>query len=108
MAVVEGSDALLPQKALDLGCGHGTNSNYMAQRGWDGTRIHFLPRAVAGRCSDPPLTGTRSTGADLLHKGPHSHFSRPTPSCAYRPSLMVMKRRSRSFGRITSCSCPES
>ena len=47
VAVVEGSDALPPQKALDLGCGTGTNSIYMARHGWDVTGIDFVPRAVA-------------------------------------------------------------
>ncbi|MHB8613845.1 MAG: class I SAM-dependent methyltransferase [Candidatus Dormibacteraceae bacterium] len=46
VAVVEGSNALLPQKALDLGCGTGTNSIYMARHGWDVTGIDFVPRAV--------------------------------------------------------------
>ena len=46
VAVVEGSDALLPEKALDLGCGTGTNSIYMARHGWDVTGIDFVPRAV--------------------------------------------------------------
>lgn len=46
VAVVEGSDALLPQKALDLGCGTGTNSIYMARHGWGVTGIDFVPRAV--------------------------------------------------------------
>jgi SAM-dependent methyltransferase len=46
VAVVEGSAALLPQKALDLGCGTGTNSIYMARHGWDVTGIDFVPRAV--------------------------------------------------------------
>ena len=46
VTVVEGSDALLPEKALDLGCGTGTNSIYMARHGWDVTGIDFVPRAV--------------------------------------------------------------
>lgn len=46
VAVVEGPDALPPQKALDLGCGTGTNSIYIAQHGWDVTGIDFVPRAV--------------------------------------------------------------
>ncbi|HEX3507893.1 MAG TPA: class I SAM-dependent methyltransferase [Candidatus Dormibacteraeota bacterium] len=46
VAVVEGSNALSPQKALDLGCGTGTNSIYMAGHGWDVTGIDFVPRAV--------------------------------------------------------------
>lgn len=46
VAVVEGSDAMRPEKALDLGCGTGTNSIYMARHGWDVTGIDFVPRAV--------------------------------------------------------------
>ena len=46
VAVVEGPGALPPQKALDLGCGTGTNSIYMARHGWDVTGIDFVPRAV--------------------------------------------------------------
>ncbi len=33
-------------KALDLGCGTGTNSIYLARHGWDTTGIDFVPRAV--------------------------------------------------------------
>jgi cyclopropane fatty-acyl-phospholipid synthase-like methyltransferase len=33
-------------KALDLGCGTGTNSVYLAQKGWDTTGIDFVPRAI--------------------------------------------------------------
>ena len=46
VAVVEGSPALLPEKALDLGCGTGTNSIYMARNGWEVTGIDFVSRAV--------------------------------------------------------------
>ena len=33
-------------KALDLGCGTGTNSIYLSRHGWDTTGIDFVPRAV--------------------------------------------------------------
>ena len=45
--VVEGPSALIPGRALDLGCGTGTNSVYMAQHGWDVTGIDFVPKAIA-------------------------------------------------------------
>ena len=46
IAVVEGKDRLTPGKALDLGCGTGTNSVYLAEHGWDVTGVDFVPRAI--------------------------------------------------------------
>jgi SAM-dependent methyltransferase len=46
VALVEGPDQLPPGKALDLGCGTGTNSIYLAQHGWDTTGVDFVPRAI--------------------------------------------------------------
>jgi SAM-dependent methyltransferase len=44
--LVEGPQARTPGKALDLGCGTGTNAIYMTQHGWDVTAIDFVPRAI--------------------------------------------------------------
>jgi len=44
--LIEGSQARTPGKALDLGCGTGTNVLYMAQHGWDVTGIDFVPKAL--------------------------------------------------------------
>ena len=51
ISVVEGKDSLEPGKALDLGCGTGTNCVYLAQHGWEATGVDFVPRALsaAGR-----------------------------------------------------------
>jgi cyclopropane fatty-acyl-phospholipid synthase-like methyltransferase len=46
VAVVEGDQALPPGKALDLGCGTGTNSIYLAQHGWDVSGVDFTARAL--------------------------------------------------------------
>ncbi len=46
VAAVEGPERLPPGKALDLGCGTGTNSIYMQQHGWQATGVDFVPRAV--------------------------------------------------------------
>ena len=35
-----------PGRALDLGCGTGTNSVYLAQHGWDVTGVDMVPRAL--------------------------------------------------------------
>jgi cyclopropane fatty-acyl-phospholipid synthase-like methyltransferase len=34
-------------RSLDLGCGTGTNTIYLAQKGWDATGVDFVPRAIA-------------------------------------------------------------
>ncbi len=44
--VVEGDQALPAGKALDLGCGTGTNSIYLAQHGWDVSGVDFTARAL--------------------------------------------------------------
>src|SRR6266576_1322636 len=44
--LIEGSQARAPGKALDLGCGTGTNTMYMAQHGWDVTGIDFVSTAI--------------------------------------------------------------
>lgn len=36
-----------PGRALDLGCGTGTNVRYLAERGWQATGIDYIPLAVA-------------------------------------------------------------
>ena len=45
--LVEGPNRKTPGKALDLGCGTGTNAIYMTQHGWEVTAIDFVPRAIA-------------------------------------------------------------
>jgi len=36
-----------PGKAIDLGCGTGTNVRYLAEQGWQATGVDFIPRAIA-------------------------------------------------------------
>ena len=55
--LIEGPNALTPTRALDLGCGTGTNSVYMAQHGWDVIGIDFVPKAVAAAKSKAAAAG---------------------------------------------------
>lgn len=47
VALVEGPSPLPTGRALDLGCGTGTETIYLATHGWDVTGIDMTPRALA-------------------------------------------------------------
>ena len=44
--VIEGPHALEPGRALDLGCGTGTNVTYLAQHGWTAVGVDFSTHAI--------------------------------------------------------------
>jgi len=44
--LIEGPSALAPGRALDLGCGTGTNVRYLAEHGWEATGVEAVPAAV--------------------------------------------------------------
>ena len=46
-ALVEGAQALPPGHALELGCGGGADSIYLACQGWDVTGVDIVPEALA-------------------------------------------------------------
>jgi SAM-dependent methyltransferase len=47
VAVIEGAEALAPGRALDLGCGTGTNALYLAQHGGFVTGVDFSSLAIS-------------------------------------------------------------
>jgi SAM-dependent methyltransferase len=47
VALVEGPSALSPGRALELGCGTGTDTIYLASHGWDVTAVDMVPKALA-------------------------------------------------------------
>jgi SAM-dependent methyltransferase len=48
---IEGEHRLSPGRALDLGCGAGRNTLYLARHGWDATGIDMIGRAIDTACS---------------------------------------------------------
>lgn len=46
VALVEGPEPLTPGRALELGCGTGTNAVYLARNGWRVAAVDLVERAV--------------------------------------------------------------
>jgi SAM-dependent methyltransferase len=46
VALIEGPSPLPPGRALDLGCGTGTDTIYLATHGWEVTAIDMVPKAL--------------------------------------------------------------
>ena len=57
VAVAEGPDALRPGRALDIGCGTGTQAIYLAQHGWRVTAIDAVDRALEAARRRADATG---------------------------------------------------
>jgi SAM-dependent methyltransferase len=59
--LVEGPHAPAPGRALDLGCGTGTDSIYLAKHGWDVTGVDMVPEALALARRNAAGVGVRAT-----------------------------------------------
>jgi SAM-dependent methyltransferase len=58
--LIEGPAARAPGRALDLGCGTGTDSIYLAQHGWDVTGVDMVPEALALARRNAAATGVHA------------------------------------------------
>lgn len=72
--VIEGARRLPLGRALDLGCGTGTTTLYMARHSWDATGVDFVPRAISRARAKTPSGGISVTflvgDVTQLHKLP--------------------------------------
>jgi methylase of polypeptide subunit release factors len=58
VALVEGPGALPPGRALELGCGTGTNATYLARHGWEVVAVDLIDRAVEQARAKAAAAGT--------------------------------------------------
>ncbi|SDL36939.1 class I SAM-dependent methyltransferase [Nonomuraea jiangxiensis] len=58
VALVEGHAALPPGRALELGCGTGTNAVYLARHGWDVVGVDLIDRAIEQARAKAAAEGT--------------------------------------------------
>ncbi len=65
-----------PGKALDIGCGAGTDSLYLAGEGWDVTSLDFMPAALEMTCARATAAGLELTTieADVTEWEPTDKF----------------------------------
>jgi SAM-dependent methyltransferase len=59
--LVELTQGRLPGRALDLGCGTGTDVLYLARRGWDAVGVDFVPAAIAAARKRATSSGSSAT-----------------------------------------------
>ena len=62
--LVDAVDGLAPGRALDLGCGTGAQSVFLAQRDWEVTAVDVVPRALAAARRRAQAAGVR---IDIRH-----------------------------------------
>ncbi len=67
--LIEGIDSLPPGSALDVGCGTGDSSIYLAQHGWQVTGVDFTPKALEKARDKARATGAavNFVHADVTH-----------------------------------------
>jgi 2-polyprenyl-3-methyl-5-hydroxy-6-metoxy-1,4-benzoquinol methylase len=80
-AVVEGAAALPKGKALDVGCGTGDTSIYLAKHGWNVTAIDFVQLAIDKARAKTAAAGVnvRYVRGDVTQLGSHPRVRPATP-----------------------------
>ncbi len=93
IAVVEGEHALPAGRALELGCGTGTNATYLARHGWDVVAVDLIDIAIEqarakAEAAELPvrlLCGDATRLDDLDAAGPYDLFFDLSCYCGVPP-----------------------
>lgn len=76
--LAEQGDALAPGRALDVGCGEGADSIWLARRGWRVEAVNISPTAVARVAAAAAAAGVadlvQAAQIDLEHELPTGEF----------------------------------
>ncbi|MBK6327652.1 MAG: class I SAM-dependent methyltransferase [Chloroflexi bacterium] len=72
--VVQIAASLPPGRALDLGCGYGRSSIYLARRNWVVDGVDFIPLAIAGALARAEMAGVAEKANFHLGRVTHLPF----------------------------------
>jgi len=82
LEAISGPEALSPGKALDIGCGTGTNSLTLARRGWQVLGIDFAEPAIA-----QAIIRAEDMQEEVARVGGSVRFSCADVTCLEAPSI---------------------
>jgi SAM-dependent methyltransferase len=72
--VIEMADQMPAGRMLDLGCGYGRSSIYLARRGWVADGVDFIPLAIAGALARAEQAAVAGRAHFYLGKVTNLHF----------------------------------
>lgn len=72
--VIEMADQLPPGRALDLGCGYGRSTIYLAQKGWQADGVDFIEQAITGATARAEQLGVTAVTYFYLGRVTHMPF----------------------------------
>ncbi|MGZ3644257.1 MAG: class I SAM-dependent methyltransferase [Ktedonobacteraceae bacterium] len=82
LEVISGPNALPPGRALDIGCGTGTNSLTLARLGWQVLGVDFAEPAI-----DQAIIKTEDVHEEIARAGGGVRFLRADITCLEAPSI---------------------